>query len=160
MHPAPQSRQLRRAVIACHVLAARGVLLMGRVRARFLRVEVYGPHDPANGLSHDKYMLERTFAEMKPGAVYFQRYARGFGWGMCIRGEGQTNYLVRAVDIEGRGELGMSKFARFVAKRLGVRIHVHKSYHCTAPQPSTGPAPRGIGRALMWACLGLPSPRD
>ena len=120
-------RELRRAVKACHVLAARGALQVGRLRARLLRVEMYADDEPANGSTHDAAVSRLPFSGMPKGAVYFQKYAGGFGWGLNIRGEGKTNFLVRAVHIKGRGELGMTKFARLVAKKLGVTIQVNKS---------------------------------
>ena len=107
---------------ACHVLAARGALQVGGVLARFKRVEMYARDDPANGWAHDKAVSRKRFVRMGKGALYFQKYAGGFGWGVCLRGEGKTNFLVRAVHIDGRGELGMTKFARLVARKLGVTI--------------------------------------
>ena len=45
----------------------------------------------------------------------------GFGWGLCIRGVGTTNFLVRAVVIDGK-ERGMTAFARLVAEALGIGL--------------------------------------
>ena len=36
------------------------------------------------------------------------KYAMGFGWGVCLRGAGTTNYLVRAVRIDDE-EWGMCR---------------------------------------------------
>ena len=50
-----------------------------------------------------------------------QCYSGGFGWGLCIRGVGTTNFLVRAVVIDGK-ERGMTAFARLEAEALGIRL--------------------------------------
>ena len=153
------ARELRRAVTACHVLSARGALQVGSVLALLLRVEMYGPKEPANGSEHDQHAAEEPFSTMRGRAVYFQRYRGGANWGLCIRGEGVTNFLVRAVYIAGRGELGMTKFARFAAKKLGVRKLVHKypprraaarRLHIAAILPSPGPSrpPSSRGQTL------------
>ena len=141
-HSARTVGELPRAAKACHVLAALGAMQVGGVLARLKRVEGYGPEDPANGWAHDNAVSKNPFLDMPEGALYFQKYARGCGWGVCIRGEGKTNFLVRAVDIDGRGELGMTKFARLVARKLGVTIQVHKSCRTST----------GLGR--HWAALG------
>ena len=41
----------------------------------------------------------------------------GFGWGVCLRGAGTTNYLVRAVRIDDE-EWGMTEFAQLVPRRV------------------------------------------
>lgn len=148
------ARELRRAEKACHVLAARGALQIGIVLALILRIEMYGPEDPANSPDHDTNVAKQPFSIMPRRAVYFQRYRNGRNWGLCIRGEGQTNFLVRAVEIEGRGELGMTRFAEYVANRLGATNLVHKSPPCRATEwasgsPALGPKKKAsFGRPL------------
>ena len=121
------AHELRRAVVVCHVLAARGALRVGALLALILRMEMYGPKEPANGYDHDKHVLELPFKEMPRAHLYFQKYHGGRNWGVCLRGGGTTNFLVRAVFIPGRGELGMSNFAKFLANKLGVTLGTHVS---------------------------------
>lgn len=59
--------------------------------------------------------------------THSQAYAGGFGWGVCIKGPGQVNWLIRAVTIEG-GELGMTQFARVVAHALSVTLGPSVAY--------------------------------
>lgn len=63
------ARELRRAMKACHVLAARGALLVGSVLALLLRVEMYARLDPANGSGHENAIRRWPFARMRPGSV-------------------------------------------------------------------------------------------
>ena len=50
----------------------------------------------------------------------------GFGWGVCLRGAGTTNYLVRAVRIDDE-EWGMTEFAQLVAETLDQSLGPHRA---------------------------------
>ena len=52
----------------------------------------------------------------------------GFGWGVCLRGAGTTNYLVRAVRIDDE-EWGMTEFAQLVAETLDQSLGPHSDFH-------------------------------
>ena len=63
-----------------------------------------------------------------------QAYAGGFGWGVCIKGPGRVNWLIRAASVSGH-ELGMTQFARVVAAALSVTLgpSVAHQFHVLAP---------------------------
>ena len=52
----------------------------------------------------------------------------GFGWGVCLRGAGTTNYLVRAVRIDDE-EWGMTEFAQLVAEALEQSLGPRSNFH-------------------------------
>ena len=89
------------------------------VRLRLINVEPYGPSeaDGSCGPGHRRAMAKSPFSSLLPGDLYFQKYGHwGFGWGLSIRGEGNTNYLVRGVEVVvdgvAVGELGLTDTAR------------------------------------------------
>ena len=52
--------------------------------------------------------------------MYFQRYARGYGWGLSIRMPGDGQMLLRAA--ESAGQLGMTDLARVGAAACSVHL--------------------------------------
>ena len=115
---------MRRVAALQMLLAAEGWLEVGGRRLRLLRLEGYLPPDAADGCAHVAGTAE--YFEMREGAVYFQRYAGGYGWGLSVRlPTGQL--LVRAVDDEHGVELGMTDVAHGAAAPLGIHLGPHEA---------------------------------
>lgn len=83
---------------------------------------------------------------MRAGAVYFQRYAGGHGWGLSVRLPGSGQLLVRAAVDEAGVELGMTEVAQVVARALGIRL---------GPREARYHVPTEVGDVATDACVRL-----
>jgi len=74
---------------------------------------------------------------MEHGQLYFQAYAGGWGWGACVKGPGCINWLIRAVEDEGGGELGMTQCAQVLALELGLTLGPAEAHRFHVPTTVT-----------------------
>ena len=81
-------------------------------------------------MSTSKHLLFSKRPAPTRGEVYItQAYSGGWGWGACVKGPGQINWLLRAVEDQDGRELGMTQCARVLAEELGVTLGPALAHH-------------------------------
>ena len=113
------------------LVANHGVQLRPGYTLRLRAAEGYGSLNPGGAVlvwdaaSHKLHTMGTEHLRTLPaGSLYFQKYAGGFGWGLCIwMGEKGKSILIRSSETPGGKVLNMTTTARLVAHAAGVDEH-------------------------------------